>query len=106
MMQYTTWDAPCGCRITMKWDDMDDPHHRKHLAVDDAEHAMVRLERSGRGFHDGISRRGCEAHGHEDHHQHLRQMKDAWPQGDHPHYRTEWHPDGGFTHHYEPPKEK
>lgn len=100
---YTTWTAPCGCRITYRWSDPD-AAHRKHTPVDDAEHAAARLEHSGRGFPDHVRRVGCKDHWHEDHHQHHRRAFLAHYK-ERPHYRLEWHEGGGFTDHYEPPKE-
>jgi hypothetical protein len=101
MIHYTTWEARCGCRITYKWDDEDDPKHRRHTAVSDQEHAQARLAASGRSFPQYIARKGCEAHWAEDHHEHLVKVYNHWHEA-HPEYRLEWHIDGGFTNHHEP----
>lgn len=106
MKQYTTWTAPCGCQITYRWDDEDDPKHRRHTFVDDLEHAQARLERSGRGFPEHAMRKGCDTHAHEDHHIHGRHLKRHWHKQDtleNPEamaeYRMEWHEDGWTLHH-------
>jgi hypothetical protein len=100
-LRYTTWTAPCGCRVTYRWSLLDEQEHRKHMPIDDAEHAAARLRASGRDFPDHIRRKGCDAHWHEDPRQHHRKAFEAHyvPSDVH---RLEWHEGGGFTVHYEP----
>lgn len=98
MRQMTTADYPCGCRITVEWDDQDDPMHRKHTAVSDEDHESLRLERSGRPYHDGIKRKGCQEHWHSEHHDHLRRLMDHVHEP-HPSLHLEWHDEGGYTVH-------
>lgn len=98
---YTTWTALCGCRITYRWSNDDDPAHRKHVPVDDDELAAARLEHSGRDFPDHIRRVGCPDHWNDDVDAHHRAAFLAH-YAPHPDHRLEWHEGGGFTVHHEP----
>lgn len=96
-LKYQILEAECGCIVHLEWDEHGTVGQWRAIDPDtevvahgepghaDTVTARDQWRTSGRGTakwsstitRDGLKRKGCGAHWHEDHHQHLHNLRTA-----------------------------